>query len=55
MKGCKCGSNVGMFRDASGSAGKCIIYLLNEFNLCERMSEVKSYNNQDESGRGKLQ
>ena len=41
MKGFKCGSNVGMFRGAGDSAGKCILNLLKAFNLCERKSVIK--------------
>ena len=41
MKEFKCGSNVGQFRDASDSAGKCILNLLKAFNLFERKSVVK--------------
>ena len=35
VKGLKCGSNVGMFRGADDSAGKCILNLLKAFNLRE--------------------
>ena len=41
MKGFKCGSNVGMFRGAGDSAGKCILNLSKVFNLCDRKSVVK--------------
>ena len=41
MKGFKCGSNVGIFRGRTDSAGKCIFNLLKAFNLCERKSIVK--------------
>ena len=36
-----CGSNVGIFRSASDSAGSCIFNLLKTFNLFERKSVVK--------------
>ena len=35
VKGFKCGSNIGMFRDVGDSAGKCIFNLLKAFNLRE--------------------
>ena len=41
MKGFEWGNNVGMFRGAGDSAGKCILNLLKAFNLCERKSVVK--------------
>ena len=41
LKGFKCGSNVGIFKGAGDSAGKCILNLLKAFNLCERKSMVK--------------
>ena len=39
--GFKCGSNVGIFGDASDSAGNCIFNLLKAFNLFGRKSVVK--------------
>ena len=41
MKGLKYGSNDGMFRGVSDSAGTCICNLLKAFNVCERKSVVK--------------
>ena len=41
VKGFKYGCDVGMFRGASDSAGKCIFNLLKAFNLHERKSVVK--------------
>ena len=54
MKRFKYGSDVGMVKGASDSAGKCILNLLKAFNLCEKKSVIKeSCNSQDASGRGK--
>ena len=53
VKGFKCGSNVKMFRGAGDSAGMCIFNFLKAFNLRERKSVIKSYNNQHESRRMK--
>ena len=41
MKGFKYGSNVGTFRGAGDSEGKCILNFLKSFNLCESKSVVK--------------
>ena len=62
MKEFKCGSNVGIFRGASDSAGNCIFRLLKAFNLFERNSLVKSVivktrvneGNGDSGGSGKV-
>ena len=63
VKGFKCRSNVGMFRGASDSAGRCIFNLLKAFNLCERKFVVKrvtiikkrmNEGSGDSSGSGKV-
>ena len=41
VKGCKCGSNVGIFSSTGDNAGNCFFNLLKAFNLFERKSVVK--------------